>query len=472
MTTDSAPDEQPSDPTPPGTSTGAGKPWKPRHSLGQRLMLMVSLMVVLGCFAAGAALLWAKSEREQFRAAIRPVIVTTTGLSTGPVQTGADGQPLPPQTFPPADPDAINFLVAGSDGEACIDPDSPWANAADPERDPGTRSDTIMVMRLDPTTERAAVLSFPRDLWVEIPGRSPSRINSAFVDGDPTRLAQTIYDNFGIFAPEYVQIDFCAFKTIVEAIGGVSVPFEFPMYDNNLGLNIPDAGCHRFMGDEALAYVRSRHLHWIDENGKDHADQSADLGRISRQQDFLRRMLRTSLNKGVFNPGVASGLMDTLQEYVYFSEGTSINDMLEWAGVIADIEPDSIRTYQVQADRRIIGGNDVLVPQDSDEMDAILRIFRGEATMAGAPQQALDTTTAETDASTDASSGDSQPESATTSSPAGSSVATDASDTAPVVADPPADTASADTEFDGGVFAPESILYGVVPPADISCPGS
>jgi anionic cell wall polymer biosynthesis LytR-Cps2A-Psr (LCP) family protein len=72
-----------------------------------------------------------------------------------------------------ADPEAQNFLVVGDDGNACIDPDSPWASAADPARnDLGQRSDTIMVVRIDPATSRAAILSFPRDLWVKIPARA------------------------------------------------------------------------------------------------------------------------------------------------------------------------------------------------------------------------------------------------------------------------------------------------------------
>ena len=81
----------------------------------------------------------------------------------------------------------------------------------------GERSDTIMVMRIDPSTKQGAVLSFPRDLWVDIPGRAPNRINAAYIKDDPQRLIDTIYQNFGVPIDHYIQVDFCAFKTIVEA---------------------------------------------------------------------------------------------------------------------------------------------------------------------------------------------------------------------------------------------------------------
>ena len=75
----------------------------------------------------------------------------------------------PPETFPPADPEAKNFLLTGADNGACVDPNSPYAPAfGDAESGRvGERSDTIMVLRVDPAPSRVAVLSFPRDLYVD-----------------------------------------------------------------------------------------------------------------------------------------------------------------------------------------------------------------------------------------------------------------------------------------------------------------
>ena len=176
----------------------------------------------------------------------------------------------------------------------------------------GERSDTIMVLRVDPDADRVAVLSFPRDLYVDIAGSgSKSRINSAYRRDDPQRLIDTIFENFGITIDHYIQVDFCAFKTLVDAVGGVAVPFEFPARDENTGLNVPTTGCFVFDGEHALAYVRSRHYEYEDPPGSGEwsEDPSSDLGRVSRQQDFIRRTLSSILGEGPLNPRVARGLI-------------------------------------------------------------------------------------------------------------------------------------------------------------------
>jgi LCP family protein required for cell wall assembly len=381
--------------------------FRPRHTVAQMGILGLNVLVILGCLAGSLALLWGKHEAD-LRLQTPKVAVNTTVVhvtyttllgSTVPGQSTTS----PTGTFPAADPQARNFLITGSDANACVDPNSPWAGAADPARDNiGSRSDTIMVMRVDPSAHQAAVLSFPRDLWVPIHGRGKNRINSAYIKDDYSLLAQTIYDNFGVVVDHYIQVDFCAFKRIVDAVGGVGVPFSFDMpggkakaiVDPHVGIDITAPGCHVFHGDEALAYVRSRHLSWVDSNGKPHEDRASDFGRISRQQDFLRRVLQTALDHGLFDPSVARALIKSLQTDVVTEQGFTIDDMLKFAGVMHDIKPDSIRQYQIEASRLIVSGNDVLQPQlGGANMKAILAIFQGRAPLAGAPEQVFDTTT-------------------------------------------------------------------------------
>ena len=155
-----------------------------------------------------------------------------------------------------------------------------------------------MVIRLDPATKRSAVLSFPRDLWVKIPGHGTQRINGAYRRDDPQLLIDTIQDEFDVQIDHFIQIDFCAFQRIVSAIGGVSVPLGYPCAMHSTGLNVLEAGCHTFDGVEALKYVRSRHFEYQDAAGAWHEDPSSDLGRIARQQDFLRRTLTAALKQG------------------------------------------------------------------------------------------------------------------------------------------------------------------------------
>ncbi|MEI8239256.1 MAG: LCP family protein, partial [Actinomycetota bacterium] len=174
----------------------------------------------------------------------------------------------------------------------------------------------------------------------------------------------------------------------------VKVPFLTPIVDPRVGINIPRPGCHTFSGDEALAYVRSRHLKWVDANGVAHEDRASDLGRISRQQDFLRRVLQTALDKGMFDPKVVRALITSLQTDIVTEAGFTLNDMLKFAGVMRDVQPKGIKTYQIEAGRLIVSGQDVLQPYlDGDNMKAILAIFQGRAPLASAPNQVFATTT-------------------------------------------------------------------------------
>ena len=151
---------------------------------------------------------------------------------------------------------------------------------------------------------------------------------------------------------------------------------------------------HTFSGDEALAYVRSRHLKSVDANGNQNEDRAGDLGRISRQQDFLRRVLQAALQKGIFDPAVASALIDSLQTYIVRDAGMTIDDILSFAGVMRDINPLAIRTYQVESYGKVVGGVAVQIPKlKTDNMQAILALFLGTAPLAGAPDQVLTTTT-------------------------------------------------------------------------------
>jgi LCP family protein required for cell wall assembly len=330
----------------------------------------------------------------------------------------------------------------------------------------GERSDTIMVFRVDPSTSRVAVLSFPRDLYVDIAGSgSKARINSAFRRDEPQRLIDTIYENFGVGIDHFIQIDFCAFKTLVDAVGGVSVPFQYPARDPNTGLNVPTTGCFAFDGEHALAYVRSRHYEYEDPPGSGNweGDITSDLGRISRQQDFIRRVLARVLAQGALNPAVAGGLIEAAQNYVVTDDQLSPAKLLEFAGVLNDVEPTFIPTYQIEARDRQINGSSVLDPAiDGDNMQEILALFSGETSLGAAPQQTLTATTA----------GPPRP-SATTVATGGTGVeGTAGDDTDGATAPEPTPTPSVDpTETTVAPIpgAPQENTLGIVPPRDVDC---
>jgi LCP family protein required for cell wall assembly len=371
------------------------KPFRGHHTAGQRLVLVLNCIIVVLCFAGAVGLLIGKNAGENgLKVAINTSTRPRAQPGQSPAVTAAPGQTLPddtgtPETFPEADPTAMNFLVTGADNST----DKSCVQLQDKGPRTGERSDTIMVIRLDPKTKRSAVLSFPRDLYVKIPGHGTSRINSAYRQNDPQLLIDTIQNEFGVQIDHFIQIDFCAFQRLVSAVGGVSVPLPYPVKDDSTGLNVLEAGCHTFDGVEALKYVRSRHFEYQDANGKYHEDPSSDLGRIARQQDFLRRTLTAALKQNVLRPKIITSLYASYRDDLVIDTGLTIDKMIEFVGVVRKVTASGIRTYQIEATGKTVGGAAVLIwHKNSENMQAILNIFRGTAPLADAPEQQFEPT--------------------------------------------------------------------------------
>ena len=402
----------PAPPAPPKATEKPASARKAPRTWPQRLTIAAVFVMAIGSFGAAGALYAGQrviEDRNIAPAIVDPSQTTTIAGGQPSNDSVAPGDSVaesvaPPETFPPVEPGAKNFLITGADNNSCIDPDSPYAPAFGDRTNIGERSDTIMMWRVNPSTSQVAVLSFPRDLFVDIAGTSrKGRINEAYERDNPQKLIDTIYQNFGINTDHFVQVDFCAFRTLVDAVGGVAVPFVTPVRDPNTGLNVTEPGCFTFNGDHALAYARSRKLQWLDENGEWQQDPTSDLGRISRQQDFLRRTVSELLAKGAYNPDVAGGLIETVSEYIVTDPGLTPRKMLEFAGVLSGVDPSAITTYQITADPRTIQGNAVLVPSlGGDNMQAILAVFRGEATLGDAPVQVFEPGADTTDVPTNA----------------------------------------------------------------------
>ena len=388
------------------TSTPA--PRRRRRTVAQRLVLVLNLIVVLACFVTAAVIYWG-SEKANDRKVVS--LVTASGgtkLTLPPITDPVTGEITedPSITEPeqfydgPVDMRARNFLITGSDNGACVDPDSPYAAAFGNRSGLGERADTIMILRLDPVTSDAAVLSFPRDLWVKISGKSSrGRINSAFNRDDPNVLLLTIWENFGILVDHYVNVDFCAFKKIVDAVGGVKVPFATPVRDRNTNLLIENPGCHEFAGEEGLAYVRSRHLQYYDARNKVwKEDPASDRGRISRQQDFLRRALQKALDKVGGNPAVAKELIDAGLEFLILDDQLTVGKLLELAQAMRNLDPSTMSTYQIEGTGKDINGASVIEPNlKTDYMKSVLSVFQGKVRLVDAPEELLvgvDTTAA------------------------------------------------------------------------------
>jgi LCP family protein required for cell wall assembly len=435
-----------------------------RRTWPQRLTFAFVLLAAVACFATAGVLAfgqWVLSQRnlvvveestQQFTPEANETPVVMPGDTTTTSVARAVGEPTTTTTIPLAEPDAANFLVTGADNGACIDQTD--ATIGDRESI-GERSDTIMVWRVNPVANQLAVLSFPRDLLVDLPGGRKGRINEAYRKNDPSRLIDTLQLNFGVPVDHYIQIDFCAFKRLVDAVGGIEIPFEVPAYDRNSGLVIETAGCVRLDGDMALAYARSRHYHYEDPpgSGEFREDPAADFGRIARQQDFLRRVISKIVSEGLYSPSVASALIDANAQYFVTDAELTPRRMLEFAATLRNLDPATVTTYRIESSSENYSGQSVQRPRiDGDNMRAILAVFRGEATIASAPEQVVD-----------ASDGD---ETTTATTAPGEGTDEASSDAASAGGTASGDDTSATTV--PSVQAEENVL-GVVPPRDVSC---
>ena len=174
-----------------------------------------------------------------------------------------------------------------------------------------------MVAHVEPGSQRTFVVSFPRDLMVNIPGYGRRQINAAYSLGvAPQLLIDTLDANFGIKINHYVEVDFQSFRSVVETIGQVWVYIPGKMRDEDSGLYTPyGAGCFPLNGDAALSYVRARHLEIADPNGNivdedgnrwRPYDSWSDLERIPRQQSFIRRLTGLAISKSLGDPFLAA----------------------------------------------------------------------------------------------------------------------------------------------------------------------
>lgn len=169
--------------------------------------------------------------------------------------------------------DRINVLVMGLDYRDWLTGDGP------------PRTDSMMLVTLDPITKSAGMLSIPRDLWVEIPGFEHNRINTAYFLGETNRLPgggpglamATVENLLGVSVDYYAVIEFSAFERMIDEIGGVEVLVPERMKIAPIGQPSIwlDAKGYRLDGPKALAYARARKT------------EGGDFDRAKRQQQVL-----------------------------------------------------------------------------------------------------------------------------------------------------------------------------------------
>lgn len=268
---------------------------------------------------------------------------------------------------------AVNYLIIGSDSREGADPNAPDAGNIGSETDvTGRRSDSIIILRQEEDGNGAALLSLNRDLWVTHAdtGRE-QRINAAYNRGAEV-LAATITLEYGIPINHVVDVDFFGFKEIIDTVGGTTLCFEVPVRDVRSGLDQP-AGCHLLSGDQALAYARSRTFQEF-RDGDWRTDGTADIGRVMRQQAFIRATVDQTLTRLQADPFLASELIDSTAGSLRLDPNL---DALAAAGTLRKAFGSGLTTYTLPSEGATIDGNSVLIAIEGDEKAAILNYFSG-----------------------------------------------------------------------------------------------
>lgn len=320
-----------------------------------------------------------------------PLPPTPSPAPTSEAQTvgsgGAATEVIPPPatvTLDPAaaytwdDPRRITILLLGIDQRSTVEEPGPY------------RSDTMIVVSIDPVQKTAGVLSIPRDLWVPIPGFQPGRVNTAnslgdsnaYPGGGPALAAETVRQLLGIRVDKYILINFDVFLTLVDTVApdGVEIcvreVIDDPDYPDAGFGTIPvhfDPGCQNLNAEKLLQYARTR------------ATQGADFDRAQRQQEVMRAMQEKVLSVGGVTTfiGQAPALWEQLSSNI--KTNLTLDEILRLGTLAQDIPRDSIQFGVI--DNLYVdfattsSGDQVLIPRVNAIRLLIQQVFNPQTTL-------------------------------------------------------------------------------------------
>jgi LCP family protein required for cell wall assembly len=312
-----------------------------------------------------------------------PAVETAIGAPTTEATSIVDTNVTPTATIDPllddpivTDPRRKTILLMGIDQRDAINEPGPF------------RTDTMMVITVDPARKTAGVLSIPRDLWVTIPGFGQDRINTANATGDanafpgggPALAAETVATNLGIRVDYYVLVNFHVFTAVVDLLAPngveicVSEMIDDPDYpDAGYGyIHVHfDPGCQQLDAEHLLQYARTR------------ATYGGDFDRARRQQEVLDTMRAKVLSVGGVANFVAQApaIWDELKDS--YKTNLTLEQIIGLGRIMAEIPRENIEFGVI--DNRYVDlgttptGDQILIPNQTAISDLIQRIFNPQA---------------------------------------------------------------------------------------------
>jgi LCP family protein required for cell wall assembly len=321
---------------------------------------LFTLFILVAFFAANFAYAKSKDFFLTFDMAQIPGLAVQNTPSGGSNSEGTpDPTPLPmlssdpvPQPWDGASP--VTVLVMGLDYRD-------WEEGQGPPR-----TDTMILLTIDPLTKTAGILNVPRDLWVSIPGFEYGRINTAYPlgisfdipGGGPALAMQTIESLLGVPIDYFAIIDFYAFEQFIDELGGiyVDVPEEItvdPIGEHNTVILQP--GRQLLDGPTALAYARNRKT------------EGGDFDRAQRQQDVILAIADRALELGPAQlASRAPALYNELAAGIHTN--MSLNDALRLGWLALEIPLNTIKRGAIAPPKAVMfgkspdGSQDVLIP--------------------------------------------------------------------------------------------------------------
>jgi LCP family protein required for cell wall assembly len=324
-------------------------------------------MMVFGIFVAPVLIAATRAYRDVFvESENRPPAqaIAIVNEDQTPVTSTQNGVPTPTPQAAWTGTEQLTMLLIG----------------VDRREDEAARSDTLILVNIDPATESAAILSIPRDTKVIIPGYGIQKINAAYAYGDynkdtipgggPSLVMQTVEANFGIHVDYFAEVDFAGFQTIIDTVGGITIDNsyaikddEYPAEGNNYQRIYFPAGWQHLDGEEALIYARTRH-------------DDGDAKRNERQQQVLLALREQAMKLDLISkaPELLTQLANTFRTDLSFSQAV---DLARLGARIADANITQYSLMPALTEEQLPDQPYFLVP-DWNAVAAILTEFAGE----------------------------------------------------------------------------------------------
>jgi len=218
------------------------------------------------------------------------------------------------------------------------------------------RTDTIMLFSINPTTKKVALLSIPRDTYVEIEGRGMDKVNHAYAFGGMNLSIKTLSAFLGIPINHYIKVDYESFVKIVNGLGGVTVDVPEDVVSYQDGKVKVQKGVQKMDGDAAFSYVQVR---------------EGDIDRIGHQQNFVKTLAAQALTLSTIPklPGILNSIAADIETDM------SPKEILELAMRVRTMDIGNIHNEIVPGRADMIKGISYWIPDQAGTLAAVKRVF-------------------------------------------------------------------------------------------------